>query len=254
MKRHVRLVQSVTIFMVLIFLRPIFVNACLPNPTNYWSQPVPVSNANIVPVVDERQPAPQPEEHKLIAPVIFFIIILAVAAYIIYQLVKLLDKVIPPPDKKPDPPPNSGNTNYPPIVINPTHGPGPVLVAAKTKSLTITSNTPSWGTITNYDISALQYRDQAENFPAPVYYDRFWSTGMKTTTDMVNWRDTHYRIDCYIASTAGAVYYAYYHYGTNWWNCYYTTDYIASNHIAPAWFDLSDEPPQPNQFFRIDPK
>jgi len=251
MKTNVGLLWPLTVFLVFYLCSPS--NACIANPTNYWPQAVSVEKAQIVKDVDERAPT-ETDEGKIFAPVIFFVIILAVAAYIVYQLIKLLDKVIPPPDKKPDPPPNSGNTNYPPIVINPTHGPGPAPAGLSAKSLTVTSNTPSWGTITNYDISSLLYRDEVEKFPVPVYYDSFWSTSMKTTTDTLTWRETHYRIDCYISSSVGAVYYAYYHYGTNWWNCYYTSDYIRTNHAAPAWFDLSDEPREENQFFRLDPK
>lgn len=247
-------ILSVTACLCLYFSVP-KVQACVLNPTNYvqLSKPVPVSEANIVPQKPELQPLQQ-EDHHIFGPVIFFIIMLAVAAYIIYQLIKLLDKVIPPPDKKPDPPPNSGNTNYPPVVINPTHGPGMAPATLSTKHLTIDSNTPSWGAIQYYDIAALNYQDALEKFATRVNYDGFWSTGMTTTTDTIHWEDSHYRIDCYIAGSVGGVYYAYYHYGTNYWNCYYTSDYVASNHIAPAWFDLSDGPAKPNQFFRLAPR
>jgi hypothetical protein len=77
---------------------------------------------------------------------------------------------------------------------------------------------------------------------------------MTTTTNMVDWEDSHYRVDCYVCSGVGAVCYAYYHFNTNYWNCYYTREFVATNHQAPAWFDLSDGPPKPNQFFRLDPK
>jgi hypothetical protein len=251
MKPHVGLLWSVTIFMVAIFCQPgLLLRACVAN-TNYLSKAMFVNEAKIVPIVDERL-QPEPEKDKVIGPVIFFVIVLAAFAYIVYQLIKLMDKIIPPPEKQPDPPPSSGNTNYPPIVINPTQGPGPATASFKT--LTITSNTPYWGAIQPYDITALHYRNTEEKFMVPVYYDTFWSTGMKTSMNMVDWEDTHYRIDCYINSTYGAVCYAYFHYDTNWWNCYYTTDYIATNHMAPAWFNLSDGPRKPNQFFRLDPR
>lgn len=208
-----------------------------------------VDKAIIVQPVDESQPPP----HKdVIAPLIFFIIVLAVFAYIIYQVIKMMDKIIPPPENTLPPPPHTGDTNHPPVTLNPTHGPGPATVSLN--HLTVTSNTPSWGTITSYDIRALKYQDNEEKFPTAAYYDTFWSTEMQFTTNMVEWRDSHYRVDCYVNSTYGAVMYAYFHYETNWWNCYYTTDYIASNHMAPAWFDLSDNPNVPSQFFRLNPK
>jgi hypothetical protein len=250
MKTNAGPVWLVTLFLTIYFLVP-KAQCCVANPTNYVSQPVSVDKANIVPIVDERQPA-QPPESKVLAPIIFFVIILAVFAWIVYQLIKLLDKVIPPPDPPP-PPPSDTTTNHPPITVNPTHGPGPA-TATLHKSLTVTSNTPSWGTIQCYDISTLHYQVEPEKFLAPVYYDRFWSAGMMISTNMIDWQDTHYRVDCYINVEYGAVQYAYYHYGTNWWNCYYTTSYILTNHTAPAWIDLSDEPRQPNQFFKLDPK
>lgn len=251
---------TVTVFAVLYFVQPgLLLRACVPNPTNYCQfakgRAVPIDQiTNLVPTaVPELAPAQPQDDRKVIAPIIFFVIMLIVFAYIIYQLIKLLDKVIPPPEKKPDPPPNSGNTNYPPIVMNPTDGPGPAL-SDFGKKITITTNTPSWGTITNYDIRSLNYLYDFEKFGTPSYYDRFWSTGILTTTNMIDWEDSHYRVDCYVNSQYGTVCYVYKHYGTNWWNCYYTSGYVASNHMAPAWFNLSDRPYQPNQFFKLDPK
>ena len=118
MKHQIRLLWSVTIFMVTIFCQPgLLVRACIANPTNYLSQAVSVDKVVIVTTVDERIPQDKP---KVLAPIIFFTIIVLVTAWIVYQIIKLLDKVIPPPEKKPDPPPNSGNTNIPPITVNPT--------------------------------------------------------------------------------------------------------------------------------------
>lgn len=248
MKSYVRLLWVVTLFMTAYFCQPgLLLRACVS--TNYLSKAVSVSEAQLIPPVDESQPPP---EKKVLAPVIFFVIVLAAFAWIVYQVIKMMDKIIPPPEKKPDPPPSSGNTNYPPIVVNPTHGPGPATVSAN--HLNVDGKTPSWGTIQPYDIRDLNYRDTEEKFLMPVYYDTFWSSGMQFTTDMVEWKDSHYRVDCYVNSTYGAVMYAYYHFNTNWWNCYYTSDYIASNHMAPAWFDLSDNPNVPSQFFRLNPK
>jgi hypothetical protein len=100
----------------------------------------------------------------------------------------------------------------------------------------------------------LHYQATSEKFQVPVYYDRFWSAGMMTSTNLIDWQDTHYRVDCYINTAYGAVQYVYYHYGTNWWNCYYTSAYVTTNHTAPAWIELSDGPRKPNQFFRLDAK
>jgi hypothetical protein len=250
-KCHNPIHWAVTLFTVLYFCQPgLLLRACVS--TNYCSKAVSVDKAIIVQQIDESQPPDPPPQKKVFAPVIFFIIILAVFSWIIYQLIKLLDKVIPPPDKQPDPPPNSGNTNYPPIVINPTEGPGPA--TASLNSLKIDSNTPSWGPVQRYDIRDLNYENDCEKFPSRMNYDAFWSTGMTTTTDMLHWEDSHYQVDCYVCSGVGAVRYVYYHYNTNWANVYFTSDYVASNHIAPAWFNLSDGPPKPNQFFRLDPR
>lgn len=250
MKTHIRLLWTVTLFMTAYFCQPgLLLRACVPNPTNCLSQAMSVDKAIIVQPVNESQSPPRKD---VIAPLIFFVIVLAAFAYIIYQIIKMLDKIIPPPEKAPDPPPHTGDTNHPPVVINPSHGLGPATVSLN--HLTVTSNTPSWGTITSYNIRDLKYQDNEEKFPTVAFYDTFWSTEMQFTTNMVEWRDSHYRVDCYVNSTYGAVMYAYYHFNTNWWNCYYTTDYIASNHMAPAWFDLSDNPKVPSQFFRLNPK
>jgi hypothetical protein len=254
MKSHASIVWSVTLLLISYLLVP-KVSAAVPNPTNYWPQAVSVEKAKIVKEVDERAPTQptQPPESKVLAPIIFFAIVLAVFAYIIWQLIKLLDKVIPPTNP-PDPPPGDVNTNYPPITINPTHGPGIATAHFQGKSLTVTSNTPSWGTIQCYDISELNYTNKMEKFNVPVVYDRYWSVSMMTSTNGIDWKDSHYRVDCYFNVECGAVQYAYYHYGTNWWNCYYTTSFILTNHVAPAWIDLSDGPRELNQFFKIAPK
>lgn len=247
MKTNVRLLWAVTLFMTAYFCQPsLLLRASVS--TNLLSRAMSVDKAIIVQPIDELQPP-----HKdVIAPLIFFVIVLAAFSYIIYQIIKMLDKIIPPPENTPPPPPHTGDTNHPPVVINPTHGPGPVTVSLN--HLTVTSNTPSWGTITSYDIRLLKYQDNEEKFPAAAYYDTFWSTEMQFTTNMVEWRDSHYRVDCYVNSTYGAVMYAYYHFNTNWWNCYYTSDYVSSNHTATAWFDLSDNPNVPSQFFRLNQK
>ncbi len=247
---------AVTAFMCGFFALP-HVSASQPNPTNTWQfanhKSVAVNQVtNVVPEATELQPTTQ--DRKFLGPMIFFAIVLAVTAYIIYQLIKLLDKVIPPPDKKPDAPPSSGNTNYPPVVINPTTGPGPATASLRAKNLIIDSNTPSWGPVQYYDIAALNYQNDSEKFATRVNYDGFWSTGMTVSTNLVDWEDSHYRIDCYVCSSVGAVRYVYYHYGTNFWNCYYTGAFVATNHAAPAWFNLSDRPYQLKQFFRLDPK
>lgn len=252
MKSKVSLL-SVTAFFVFYFAVP-KVQACVS--TNQFAnhQAVPINQiTNIVPEVSELTPT-EAQDSKVLAPIIFFVIILIVFVWIIYQLIKILDRIIPPPEKQPDPPPNSGNTNYPPIVMNPGAGPGPVTSGLHTKSLTIDSNTPSWGPVQYYDIAWLHYENKNEKFLNRVDYDGYWSTGMTTTTNLVDWEDSHYRVDCFVCSVVGAVLYRYYHYDTNYWNCYYTTTYVGSNHMAPAWFDLSDGPPKPNQFFRLAPR
>ena len=253
MKSHASTVWFVTLLLIAYFLAP-KAQSCIAS-TNYTTGAVSVSEVKIVPIVDEHSPTQptQPPESKVIGPIIFFAIVLGVFAYIIYQLIKLLDKVIPPTNP-PDPPPGDVNTNYPPITINPTHGPGIATAHFQGKSLTITSNTPSWGTIQCYDISALNYTNKMEKFNVPIVYDRFWSVSMMTSTNGINWKDSHYRVDCYFNVECGAVQYAYYHYGTNWWNAYFTSAYVLTNRVAPAWIDLSDEPWQPNQFFKIAPK
>jgi hypothetical protein len=242
-------ILSVTACLCFYFSAP-KVQACVAS-TNYceFSKAVSVSEANIVPTPDERiQPA---NDKDFLGAVVFFVIVLAAFAYIIYQLIKMMDKIIPPPEKKPDPPPHSSNTNIT-IVMNPTHGPGPVL-SDYSKTFLIDSNTPSWGPVQCYDIRDLNYENDCEKFPTRVNYDGFWSVGMTRTTDMIHWEDSHYRVDCYVCSGLGAVCYAYFHYGTNFWNCYYTSAYVTTNHAAPAWFNLSDEY-KPAQFFRLDPK
>lgn len=240
---------SVSASLVFYFAAPKVSSAYPPN-TNYYQmhKAVSVSDANIVPTPDERV---APAEHKDFIPaLIFFVIVLAAFAYIIYQIIKMLDKIIPPPEKKPDEPPHSANTNIT-IVMNPTHGPGPALATMKMK---LDTNTPSWGPVQMYDIAALNYENDCEKFPTRVNYDGFWSTGMTTTTNLIDWEDSHYRVDCYVCSTLGCAAYAYFHYDTNFWNCYYTREFVATNHAAPAWFDLSDGSPKEKQFFRLDPK
>lgn len=246
---------AVTVFMVLFLLRPSRACVAAPDPCQFSNHAaVPINQiTNIVSTPNELTPETQDADRgKVFGPIIFFAIILAVVGYIIYQLIKLLDKVIPPPEKKPDPPPNSGDTNRPPIVINPLHGPGPALTTlSHTKDLVNTNRV--WGTIPYYDIHQLNYLNTCEKFSGAQIFDSFWSSGMLTSTNNSDWEDTHYRIDCYVCSAVGGVLYAYYHYGTNFYNCYYTGGYVASNQIAPAYFNLTDKPYRPVQFFRLNP-
>ena len=67
---------------------------------------------------------------------------------------------------------------------------------------------------------------------------------------MRTWEDTHYQVECFYTASVGVLY-RYRHYGTNFYQCYYRSDYIATNHAAPAYFDLTDKPYQPMQFFRL---
>ena len=235
-----------TVFCVFYLLHP-SLSACQPNPTNYFqiNNAMPVDEAIVVPGSDER---PQP---KFVALAIAFAIAVAVIGYILYQIIKLLDKVIPPPDKKVDPPPQAP-TNSPPVTINPSGSPGPAsLIPHK---FTVGTNTPSWGTIPYYDIGGLWYEVLCEKFSTKQYFDGYWSTGVVVSTNSVNWEDTHYRVDAYVCHSAHSVFYEYYHYGTNFYNAYFTADYIASNHVAPAYFNLTDRPKQEIQFFRLAPR
>lgn len=247
-----------TVFCVFYLLHPT-ANACMANPTNYWqfSKAVPVDQAVVVPIVDERAPVVESSDAakpKVLALVIAFAIAVAVIGYIIYQIIKLLDKVIPPPDKKPDPPPNSGNTNYPPVVVNPNGSPGPAITDLHPHRMLLDTNMPSWGKVPYYDIGWCKYPNTTEQFSVMQVYDGYWSVGMTTSTNLVDWEDSHYRIDAYVCSGGGSVYYRYFHYGTNYYNAYYSSGYIATNHVAPAYFDLTDRPYKEKQFFRLAPR
>lgn len=241
------LYQAVTLFMCLYFAHP--TQACLPNPTNYIhavSQTVS-DKANIAPV-DKHDPSLQTEQHKLLAPVIFFIIILAVAAYIVYQLVKLLDKVIPP-EKKPDPPPNSGNTNYPPIVINPSVGPEPAIVGKRYTGPMLTLTNTTGCTVTNYNIVTYSWANTWEK-STNLLFDHYWAVSTQTSTNMQVWEDTHYQVECFYTAGVGVLY-RYRHYGTNFYQCYYSSEHFRTNPIAPAYFNLTDRPYQPQQYFKL---
>jgi hypothetical protein len=64
--------------------------------------------------------------------------------------------------------------------------------------------------------------------------------------NLVDWTDSHYRIDAWVGQ---GTFFAYYHFGTNYYNAYFTA---SSN--ACAYFDLTDKLYEPNQFFRLEPK
>lgn len=259
MKRVSNVCWMVTIFFVVYFALPKLC-ACVANPTNYcatFSQPVPVEKANIIPIVDERQqvqpinPPDDTPQPKVWGLLIAFIIAIAVIAYIIYNIIKLLDKVIPPP-KKPDPPPNSGNTNYPPVVVNPSSGPGPAVALKRyEKQMALTNSTGF--TITNYDIVPYQWANTWEKGNTNILFDHYWAVGMEHTTNMITWEDSHYTVECFYTTSVGVLY-RYRHYGTNFYQCYYRSDYIGTNHAAPAYFDLTDNPFSPMRFFRLVPQ
>ncbi len=224
--KSIRLLWTVTVFMVTFFALP-HVNACLPNPTNYFQLSTPALSAN--PTADH------PPEPKVFAFLIAAIIGIAVVGYILWQIVKLAQKLTPP-----NPPPASP-TNSPPVVINPGHGPGP----ASAHRMTLDTNQPTWGEMGYYDITSLGYKDTWAKPPSVFYY--FWSTGMTISTNLTDWEDSHYRIDAFISGTG--TFFAYFHYGTNYANQYFTE---STN--AKAFFDLTDKPYRPVQFFRLDPK
>ena len=219
----------VTLPLVFYFAAP-KVLACHPNPTNYLAfASVQKSDGTQYPT------SPQPKPTFLI-PLIVAAIGIAVVGYILWQIVKMCQKI--PPPNPPDPPPDGSLTNGPPITINPTTGPGP----ADAFTTPISTNS-DWGTIGYYDISKWNYMDPIAKTP----YLWFWSTGMLTSTNLSDWEDTHYRIDAY---TSGAgVLFAYYHFGTNFSNQYFT-----SPTNARCWFNLTDKPYRPVQFFKLDPK
>ena len=231
MKSNIRLpwFWVVTVFMTAYFAQP---HLLRPAP----SSPAPSYSQSITNQTDT------PAKPKIFALIVALIGI-AVVGYIIWQIVKMANK-IPPPD-----PPPGAPTNSPPVVINPTGSPGP---AGSTSAAMVTTthpnldtNRPAWGTMNCYDITSLNYRDTWAKVPS--LFSAFWSTGMTLSTNLVNWEDSHYRIDAFISDTG--TFYAYFHYGTNYYNCYF-----AESAKAAAYFDMTDQPYRPAQFFRLDPK
>lgn len=162
---------------------------------------------------------------------------------------------VTPPAKPPTPPPTAPNTNYPPVVINPTGSPGPaVTVVGKStdgKLLAYTNSTSCW--ITNYNIASYQWPNTWEKGSAKLFFDRYWTAGMSSSTNTITWEDTHYQIECFYTTGVGVLY-RYLHHGTNFYQCYFTSDFLATNGTARAYFDLTDKPYQPVQFFRLEPR
>jgi hypothetical protein len=233
--------HAITVFAVFYFSNlNLPLRACIA--TNCWQfanhQTVAVNQ--ITNIVDQPTEAQSPPKEKVWGAVIFFVIILMAFAYIISQLIRLMDKIIPPPDPPPEP---HGPTNGAPITFNPTGSPGPCL-SSLSKNL-LDTNMPSWGTMGYYHISQFSYVDKWAKTPSTFFY--FWSTGMRTSTNLADWEDSHYRIDAYVS--ASGTFFAYYHVNTNFYNAYFSE---TTN--ARAYFDLSDKPYQPQQYFRLDPK
>lgn len=221
-------VWSITVFFVGFFCLP-NLPACQPNPTNYWQfadgQIVPVNQ--VTNIVQPAQEMPTKPEPKVFAACIVAVIAIAVVGYIIYQIIKLCNK-IPPVNPPPPPPP----TNSPPYaVVNPVSGNSPAIPAM--------SSTNTWDYT---DISALNYADQISK---GKFY-AFWSCGCEATTNFVDWEDTHHRIDAWVGQ---GTFYAYYRYGTNYYNCYFTQ---STN--TPASFDFIERTNRTREFFRLAPK
>ena len=181
-------------------------------------------------------PKPQP---KLWPLALVALIAIAVVGYIIYQIVKMAQR-IPQPDQPPPPP-----TNTPPyVIINPRTGPSGSALTSVPRNIDMNTNQPGLGTLGYTEIDQYNYPDKWGK-PGEIFYV-FWSTGLKSSTNLVDWEDSHYRIDAWVGD---GTFFAYYHYGTNFYNCYFTE---TTN--ARAYFDLTDKPYRPVQFFRLDPK
>jgi hypothetical protein len=235
MKPFKSLIWSVTLIMVLYFIQPgLLARACMANPTNYCQFNIQTGQPKGSPV---QEPANEKSDDKIFAACIVAVIAAAVIGYIIYQIIKLCNK-IPPPDPPPAPP-----TNSPPIVINPTTGPGPAVDSIR--KMLLDTNQPSWGIMSLYDISSLGYLDKWAKQPS--LFAAFWSTGITTSTNLINWENSGYRVDAFVSKTG--TFLAYFHYGTNFYNAYFTE---TTNAIV--YFDLTDRPYRPVQFFRLDPK
>jgi len=231
MKHHIRLLWTVTLFMVLFLARPHLLQAST-NQTTY-SQSVSVQS-------NDAKPEPK------IFGLIVVLIAVAVVGYILWQIIKLAQK-IPPPDPPPQQP-----TNSPPVVINPTSSPGPAglggvasAVMASYPNPILATNNPTSSEMGWYDIRYLGYSDSWAKVPS--LFSAYWSTGMSLSTNLTNWEDSHYRIDAFISDTG--TFFAYFHYDTNYYNCYFT-----ESASARAYFDLTDQPMKAAQFFRLDPR
>lgn len=222
-----------TVFLFFYFLTPKLSPACVS--TNYQSigsQPIPVSQVtNIISISPEVVP-PEPEDQKLWPICLAVLIAVAVVGYIIYQIIQMCKK-IPPPDSVPAQP-----TNSPPFAINPTTGPGEASAVASTRI-----ERPN--VMTYSDISSLGYVDSWAKTPSQFIY--FWSVGISTSTNLADWEDTHYRVNAFVSDTG--TFFSYLHFGTNYYNCYFTE---STNAIA--YFNLSDQPQRPVQFFRLNPQ
>ena len=239
-----------TIFSVAYLVHPLNTTPCQPAPDWQFSNGniVPINQVtNIVQPTMESPAQPNVEKPQVIGLLIAFGVAILVIGYIFYQIIQMLNKVIPPP-KPPPPPPTAPNTNYPPVVINPKGSPGPALSDLGRTSFY--TNSPS--SLNCYDITSLKYENTLDKFSSPYLFDHFWSVRTEISTDLQNWEDSHYRVDCYICSSVG-VCYMYYHYETNFYNSYFTSDYVATNK-ATAYFDFTDKPSLPKQFFRLVPE
>jgi len=237
MKSHIRILWaavvsvpsiSITLFMVLFLAQPHLASSAPLNPASYSS-----STTN-----HTDNPKPQ------IWIFIVALIGIAVVGYIIYQLYQMAQKIPPP-----DPPPQSP-TNSPPVVINPSGSPGPAGATitasfAPSNPVNLDTNHPVTGVMGWYDIRYLNYKDTWA--ASPSLFSAYWSTGMTLSTNLMNWEDSHYRIDAFISDTG--TFFAYFHYDTNYYNCYFT-----ESTRARAYFDMTDQPQRPAQFFRLDPR
>src|SRR6267142_4400562 len=162
MKSNVRLLWTVTLFMVLFFAQPHLLRSDPSNPSSY-------NEAATIHTDAPTKPEPQ------LWIFIVAIIGIAVVGYIIYQLYQMTKK-IPPPD-----PPPGAPTNSPPVVINPSGGPGPAgstITAsfAPTNPVNIDTNHPVPGVMGWYDIRYLNYKDTWA--ASPSLFSAYWSTGM----------------------------------------------------------------------------
>ncbi len=229
MKTNVRLLWAVTLFMVTFLASPRILRSDPSNPTSY----------NQATIHADTPTKPEPKIWIFIVALIG----IAVVGYIIYQLYQMAQKIQPP-----DPPPQSP-TNSPPVVINPSGSPGPagatISSFAPTNPVNLDTNHPVTGVMGWYDIRYLNYKDTWAASPSP--FSAYWSTGMTLSTNLTNWEDSHYRIDAFISDTG--TFFAYFHYDTNYYNCYFM-----ESAKARAYFDMTDQPQMPAQFFRLAPR